>query len=312
MKNILLIGSVRATLGSLRELLQSQQDTWNVTSADSVAEAAECLSQADFDIVALDASTPDNGGVELLRHVHDSQRLLPSLARISWQLGKIGEGRDEQTSHHVARVGYSARAVAQAMGQDRSFCETLFLAAPLHDIGNTGIPDVILLKREALSPRERDITRQHCAIGERTLREQAGFGLSQHEGTSPPSGPGRPSDPVLEMAASIAAAHHEKWDGTGYPNGLSGERIPLAARIVAICDVFDSLTSQRPFRDSYPFDVALEIIRSASGKHFDPEVSAGFEKALPEIRTIRDRLVDETTCGVPDVEMLWEEDSQPV
>jgi putative two-component system response regulator len=212
------------------------------------------------------------------------------------RLGMAAEFRDEDTGNHVIRVGCYGRAVAAAMGMPRSFLEMLLLAAPLHDIGKIGIPDSVLLKPGPLSDEEWVIMQRHCEIGESILREQskAMVPLFDWYSIEPPTMKNtlENRDPVLEMAATIALSHHEKWDGSGYPHGLEGEAIPLESRIVAVADVFDALTSNRPYRPARPEDEALTIMDSTVGTHFDPRVHAAFIRSLPEIHAIRDRFAD--------------------
>jgi putative two-component system response regulator len=212
------------------------------------------------------------------------------------RLGMAAEFRDEDTGNHVIRVGCYGRAVAAAMGMPRSFLEMLLLAAPLHDIGKIGIPDSVLLKPGPLSDEEWVIMQRHCEIGESILREQskAMVPLFDWYSIEPPTMKNtlENRDPVLEMAATIALSHHEKWDGSGYPRGLEGEAIPLESRIVAVADVFDALTSNRPYRPARHEDEALTIMDSTVGTHFDPRVHAAFIRSLPEIHAIRDRFAD--------------------
>jgi len=232
---------------------------------------------------------------ELLeRRVHErTLDLFHARLDIIWRLGKAAEHRDDATGNHVIRVGCTCRAIAETMKMDRDLVETLFLAAPLHDIGKIGIPDAVLRKRGPLSPDEWEVMKQHCHIGARILREdcRAKTAFWQWRGSGPQFDRS-PDNPVLEMGASIALTHHEKWDGTGYPQGLSGEEIPLVSCIVAISDVFDAMTSKRPYKDPYPEDQALEIIRDQVGTHFAPDTFAAFMDALPEIRSIRERFAD--------------------
>lgn len=213
---------------------------------------------------------------------------------IIWRLGKAAEHRDDATGNHVIRVGCISRAIAETMRLDRDFVATLFLAAPLHDIGKIGIPDSVLLKSGPLSPQEWDVMKQHCQIGARILREdwRAETAFWQWRHGRSPCDAGTRENPVLEMGASIALMHHEKYDGTGYPQRLSGDEIPLPARIVAISDAFDAMTSRRPYKNPYSERQALEIIRDGAGTHFAPDVHAAFLDAQPEIRSIRKRFAD--------------------
>ena len=223
--------------------------------------------------------------------------LAQSRMSVVCRLGMAAEFRDEDTGNHVIRVGCFSRAVAAAMGMPRSFLEMLLLAAPLHDIGKIGIPDSVLLKPGPLSDDEWAIMEQHCEIGECILREQskAVVPLFDWYAVEPPSMKDalENRDPVLDMAASVALTHHEKWDGSGYPRGLAREAIPLESRIVAIADVFDALTSNRPYRPSRPEDEAMTIIETTVGSHFEPRVHTAFLRSLPELRAIRARFDDD-------------------
>jgi putative two-component system response regulator len=234
--------------------------------------------------------------------------LAQSRMSVVCRLGMAAEFRDEDTGNHVIRVGCYSRAVAAAMGMPRSFLEMLLLAAPLHDIGKIGIPDSVLLKPGPLSDEEWVIMQRHCEIGERILREQSKSVVPLFDWYALEPNSMRDAvenkDPVLEMAASIALTHHEKWNGSGYPQKLAGEKIPLESRIVAIADVFDALTSNRPYRGARPEEEALTIIESTVGSHFDPRVHTAFVRSLPEIRAIRTRFHDDVIVfpveqGVP-------------
>jgi putative two-component system response regulator len=222
--------------------------------------------------------------------------LAQSRMSVVCRLGMAAEFRDEDTGNHVIRVGCYSRAVAAAMGMPRSFLEMLLLAAPLHDIGKIGIPDSVLLKPGPLSDEEWVIMQRHCEIGESILREQSKsmVPLFDWYSVEPPlmKDTLENRDPVLEMAATIALSHHEKWDGGGYPHGLADEAIPLESRIVAVADVFDALTSNRPYRPARPEEEALSIMDATVGTHFDPRVHAAFIRSLSEIHAIRDRFAD--------------------
>jgi len=250
---------------------------------------------------------------ELEQTVHQQAlELNRSRLELVCRLARAAEARDEETGNHVVRVGCFSQAIARSLGCDEEFAGRLLLAAPLHDIGKLGIPDRILQKCGPLSPGERAVMEQHCVIGERILREQS-LMLSL-------IGPAPASerlfedarDPVLEMAAGVALMHHEKWDGTGYPLNLAGCRIPLAARIVAVADVFDALTSHRPYRHAWSEERALEHMRAEAGGHFDPEVLAAFFAALSEIQAIRRKLEEHLKRSRADEWPWWGEAPQPV
>ncbi len=233
---------------------------------------------------------------ELLeQRVHErTSDLFHARLDIIWRLGKTAEHRDDATGNHVVRVGCISRLVAEALDMDHDFVETLFLAAPLHDIGKIGIPDAVLFKPGPLTSSEWKVMKQHCQIGSRILREncKAETAFRKWQGQSVRGDHEVRDNPVLEMGASIALTHHEKWDGTGYPHGLSGEEIPLASCIVAIADVFDAMTTARPYKEPFPDDVAFEILRNGRGSHFAPDVYAAFMSTLPEIQSIREQFAD--------------------
>lgn len=213
--------------------------------------------------------------------------LFQSRLDIIWRLAKAAEHRDEETGRHVVRVGHYSRVIAEAMGMDSASVETLFLAAPLHDIGKIGIPDEILFKPGPLTAAETAVMRQHCQIGARILSEECGIRkafLRDYGGDAKCIPPAR--NPLVDMAASIALCHHERWDGKGYPRELAREQIPLESRIVAVADVYDALTSSRPYRTAYPEHWALEVLDDEAKGHFAPDVYAAFLKTLPTIRKI--------------------------
>lgn len=214
--------------------------------------------------------------------------LRESQLQIVWRLGKVSEYRDDQTGNHVVRVGCYSRVIAEVLGTPDEFVERVLLAGPLHDIGKIGVPDAVLLKPGRLMPEERETMKRHCVIGAQILRG-APKTLVAFQAWNPNR---RPPDqkaitnPILEMAAHIAVSHHERWDGKGYPVGLSGESIPLEARIVALADAYDAMRSERPYKPALPEAEAVEIIQSEKGKHFDPEVCEAFERSVGEFQAI--------------------------
>jgi putative two-component system response regulator len=184
------------------------------------------------------------------------------------RLGRASEYRDNETGQHILRMSHAAALLARRLGWSEGACELLLHAAPMHDVGKIGIPDGILLKPGPLTPDEREVMQRHTDIGADLL-----------------SG----DDDLMAMARDIALCHHEKWDGTGYPKGLAGLQIPEAARIVAITDVFDALTSQRPYKKPWATSEALEFMRQNAGRHFDPTLLHHFFDLVPEIEAIRSR-----------------------
>lgn len=191
------------------------------------------------------------------------------------KLAKAGEYRDEDTGNHIIRMAKYSRLIAEELGLNEHECEEIQSAAPMHDIGKIGISDLILLKPGAHTPEESVIMRRHPEIGYEILSNS----------------PSR----YLQMGATIALGHHEKYDGTGYPHGLSGNKIPLPARIVAVADVFDALTSVRPYKKAWTFQSALEYVQSNSGKHFDPDCVRAFEKRVDAVAQVMRELGDTAT-----------------
>ncbi|MDJ0741366.1 MAG: response regulator [Gammaproteobacteria bacterium] len=183
------------------------------------------------------------------------------------RLAKAGEYRDSDTSGHVFRMANTTRMIAEALGKDAEYCDAIEQAAPMHDIGKIGVPDNILLKPGRLNARERAIMQHHARIGFEILRDSP----SQY----------------LQLGATIAWCHHERWDGAGYPRGIHGADIPLEARIVAIADVFDALLSERPYKPRWPVERAIASIRAEAGKHFDPACVDAMLQRLDEIVAAR-------------------------
>jgi putative two-component system response regulator len=239
---------------------------------------------------------------KILEHKVEQRTLELSDSRLDiiWRLGKAAEFRDEETGNHVVRVGCYSRAIGEAMGLPHDFIEMLLLASPLHDIGKIGIPDRLLLKRGALTAEEWDVMKQHCAIGAEILRQNPQSMKVFQRWRREPSkiGQAQCDDPLLTIAASIALTHHERWDGTGYPDGLMGEAIPLESRVVALSDVYDALCSERPYKPAYSETEAREVLSSGVGQHFDPAVHAAFERSFDEFRSIRAELPDEACAYV--------------
>ncbi len=176
------------------------------------------------------------------------------------RLSMAVEFRDEDTGAHIERIGRFSVLLAEHIGMDSEFCERLKHAAPLHDVGKVAIPDAILLKPGPLTPEERAIVETHAEEGHRLVRGS--------------------SSSILDMAATIALSHQEKWDGTGYPRGLKGETIPIEGRIVAVADVFDALTSDRVYRKAFSVDEAVQMMREQRGRHFDPVLLDAFMEVL--------------------------------
>jgi len=186
-------------------------------------------------------------------------------------LCRAAEFKDEDTGDHIRRIGHYTSAVARKMGLNKQTVENLLYTVPMHDVGKIGIPDYILLKPGKLNDKEWEIMKQHTIIGAQIL--------------------GGSNGKFNKLAQTIALSHHEKWDGSGYPKGLKGSRIPLVGRITAIADVFDALTSRRPYRmKPFSLEEAFNYIKEERGRHFDPEVVDAFFAATDEILLIKENI----------------------
>lgn len=185
---------------------------------------------------------------------------------------RAAEHKDEDTGAHVQRISYYSRELARMMGLDEGFVDKIFFASPMHDVGKIGIPDHILLKPGEFDAGEWEIMKSHAAMGAEIL--------------------GNSRSPYLQMGAEIALNHHERWDGGGYPGGKKGEAIPLAARIMNICDVYDALRSKRPYKPAFDHAKAMDIITNGDARttpgHFDPAIHAAFIQNHAVFRDIFD------------------------
>jgi putative two-component system response regulator len=183
------------------------------------------------------------------------------------RLALAAECKDENTANHIKRMSRYCEVLARNLKLPQKEQEIIYYASPMHDVGKAGIPDAILLKPAKLSPEEWTIMKQHTEIGGRIL--------------------GGSGSELLQAGKLIALSHHEKWDGTGYPNGLAGEAIPLQGRICAVADVFDALTSKRPYREPLRNDKALQIMREGKGTHFDAHLLSLFLDTIKEMEAIQ-------------------------
>jgi putative two-component system response regulator len=201
-----------------------------------------------------------------------TQDLYHTQLEIVRRLGRAGEYRDNETGMHVTRISHFSRVLARKAGLDAAEAELISIASSMHDVGKIGIPDSILLKPGPLTPAEREIMQTHAEIGADIL-----------DG---------PASDTLVMAREIALTHHERWDGTGYPKGLAGDAIPIAGRITAVVDVFDALTSVRPYKRAWSIEDSVALVRDSAGTHFDPRLVSLFLASLPDFVAIRARFSD--------------------
>lgn len=228
-----------------------------------------------FEVGAVDYITkPISPAIVRARvHTHLSlvhaDELKRSRLQVVERLGRAAEYKDNETGLHVKRMSHYAQLIALAAGCDPIWAEELLHAAPMHDIGKIGIADSVLLKPGRLDDAEMAAMRLHARIGAEII--------------------GDCDSTLLQLAKEVALYHHEKWDGTGYPEGLVAEAIPLSARIVALADVFDALTSKRPYKDAWPVAEAMEYIKSQQGLHFDPMLVPLLEQQLEQLLVIKAR-----------------------
>ncbi|CAA7628018.1 Cyclic di-GMP phosphodiesterase response regulator RpfG [Candidatus Terasakiella magnetica] len=253
-----------------------------VTTAD-VKE----VRQAALDLGAIDFLTKPVDGHEVMARARNllalrkSQLTLHDRAaeELVMRLSKAAEFRDPETGAHIERMARYSALIARRMGLSAEHAERLELAAPMHDVGKVGIPDMILLKPDRLTPSEFMIMKQHSLFGWEILKDS--------------------SSRLVRLAAVIARSHHEKFDGTGYPEGLKGEAIPLEGRIVAVADVYDALTSTRPYKQPWSVEQATDFLKEQAGKHFDPTCVDAFLCEMDTVSAIMAEFRDHSDPNPP-------------
>jgi putative two-component system response regulator len=207
---------------------------------------------------------------------HQTQEIFNLSKEVINRLTAVAEFRDVETGSHISRIGLYANVMAEQLDMPMYFIDAISYASSLHDIGKIGIPDNILLKPGIFTSEEFEIMKAHTTIGEKMLSDS--------------------SHAFLQLGASIALNHHERWDGTGYPTGLKGDKIPMEGRIVIVCDQYDALISKRPYKEPLEHEEVVKIITEGDGRtmpeHFDPEVLSAFKKVTPLFKEIHDEYQD--------------------
>jgi len=246
---------------------------------------------------------------ELRLRLEGGRRLLMLEGRdmMIFSLAKLAESRDTDTGTHLERIREYSKVLSSALMKnpkweniiDAQFVELIYLTSPLHDVGKVGIPDNILLKPGKLTADEFEVMKRHTLIGGETL-----YAAAQ----------AHPEASFMKMALDIALKHHERWDGKGYPFGLKGEQIPLSARIVAVADVYDALTTKRVYKPAFSHDEAAAIIYESRGTHFDPDLIDAFQDVEEQMKAIRlqlDEARNEIAKGAPDKSMYLNKNAVP-
>jgi putative two-component system response regulator len=220
--------------------------------------------------------------------------LMASRRGLVQTLARAAEYRDNETAHHIMRVGRFVGIIARELGMSEEIVELLEEASLLHDVGKIGIPDAILLKPGKLTDQEYEAMRKHCAFGRRIIQQSPdsaweGYGTRSQLDLIEP---GNATAWLIPVAATIAQTHHEHWDGSGYPLGLKGEQIPIEGRITAVADVFDALSSKRPYKAAYSREKCIEILERGRDTHFDPTILDAFLRRSDEVLQVQVDLAD--------------------
>lgn len=253
--------------------LKDDMDTENIPVIFVTGMTQEIDEKAGFDVGAVDYITKPvsvpivQARVQTHLSLVRADRLEKSYHDAIHMLGKAGHYNDTDTGVHIWRMAAYSRNLAETIGWEEESCNLLELAAPMHDTGKIGIPDAVLKKPGKLTDEEWTVMKTHSSIGYGILKQSKA--------------------PVFQLAAEIALNHHEKWDGSGYPNGLFEEEIPESARIVAIADVYDALSMKRPYKDAWPQEKIMDFLKQNSGSHFDSRLIEAFMDIMPTILAIK-------------------------
>lgn len=239
-----------------------------VTSLSEIGDEAAGFEAGAVDYIIKPVSAPTvRARVRTHLSLVSAKQLSQSYNDAIYMLGEASEFKDTDTGTHIWRMAAYSSALAAAAGWSKEDCLQLELAAPMHDIGKLAIPDAILHKPAKLDAQEWVTMQTHSEVGYKILSKSAA--------------------PLLQMAATVARCHHERWDGLGYPQGLAGEAIPEMARIVSIADVFDALSTKRPYKDVWPLERVVQTLKDSAGTHFEPRLLAHFLGILPQILEIK-------------------------
>ncbi|MBM3988206.1 MAG: HD domain-containing protein [Planctomycetes bacterium] len=278
----------RSGLASERVAFATAEGELGALECSSADTTGRALDATDHELLASIAASASVAARNVLRRCERDEAQQATI----FALAKLAEQRDNETGRHLERVSAYCRMLSIGLREDGHFraeltdawIAVLEKSAPLHDIGKVGIPDQILLKPGKLDPEEWETMRQHTTIGADTLRSVIASAGEQ---------------PFLMTSLEIAWCHHERWDGGGYPRGIRGDAIPLSARILALADVYDALTSERPYKPAWTHAAAIEAIARGSGTHFDPRVVSAFLGRGLEFDRVRAQLADDVETGAP-------------
>jgi response regulator RpfG family c-di-GMP phosphodiesterase len=258
-----LINLICSFCRNLKHFFYKQNSSMEAVANGNLDQPVQITSQDEFGVMGCHT----NLMIEILKE--RNRQLEKTRQEIIQRLGRAAEYRDNETGMHVVRMSHFSEALAKKANLSKEQCDLILQASPMHDVGKIGIPDNVLLKPGKLEGEEWTKMQTHVEVGASILSGS--------------------DSKLMQLAEEIAITHHEKYDGTGYPNGLKGEEISIEGRIVPICDVFDALTSVRPYKKAWTVEDAIELIKKEKGKHFDPGLVDKFVSILPEILEIRER-----------------------